>query len=376
MEIAFKFLVHEQYSRDLSKKIKTAKRIKALRGEYIMKNCAFGFKKVGNRLEIDETAAETVRIIYDLAADGQSLTQIAARLYNDKRPTPTEYKQLAHQVLAKDFSCVWGKPQILDILSNEQYIGTYIAGKTKILEVGSGKAVKVDESEWIKIPDHHPAIIDKDLYAAAREKIDQRGEPLRNRKVGTWHRYRDISSSLKGKVFCGCCNHTMILSNTKNAAFHCNFTRAAPDAPCHRLKILEAGLTKMVFNMIRKNKALSATENDNVPRSQFEQEHERLVASCRKEKLTLYERFVNGEFSAEDYKTAKTAQEVEIDRLTKAYAAIKKTAAARTSEKRLRELMEAALHDKTPSRELMELLIDKICVFPDGKITIAWKFAD
>jgi hypothetical protein len=60
MELAFKYLFHEQYSRDLSRKVKTAKRIKALRGEIITKNCAYGFKKVDKHLEIDEPAAETV----------------------------------------------------------------------------------------------------------------------------------------------------------------------------------------------------------------------------------------------------------------------------------------------------------------------------
>ena len=81
MELAFKFLIHEQYSKDLGLKIKTAKHAKAIRGELIMKNCAFGYKKVENRLEIDEPAAETVRLIFDMAATGSSLADIAARLY-------------------------------------------------------------------------------------------------------------------------------------------------------------------------------------------------------------------------------------------------------------------------------------------------------
>jgi DNA invertase Pin-like site-specific DNA recombinase len=46
MELAFKFLIHEQYGKDLSAKVKSARRAKALRGEYISKNCAYGYKKV------------------------------------------------------------------------------------------------------------------------------------------------------------------------------------------------------------------------------------------------------------------------------------------------------------------------------------------
>jgi DNA invertase Pin-like site-specific DNA recombinase len=131
MEVAFKFLIHEQYSRDLSLKIKTAKRAKALSGECIVKNCAFGFKKVDGRLEIDEPAAETVRLIFNMAAEGQSLAKITARLYADKRPTPSEYKGQKRKEPEKYKPFVWGKSVILNILADEQYIGTYTAGKTR-----------------------------------------------------------------------------------------------------------------------------------------------------------------------------------------------------------------------------------------------------
>ena len=105
--------------------------------------------------------------------------------------------------MAKEFACLWGKPQIRDILSDEQYIGTYIAGKTKILEVGSGKAVKVDESEWIKIPNHHPTIIDKAVFDIAREydipfiasMHDFQGVPSRSAVARTVARARDAGAA-------------------------------------------------------------------------------------------------------------------------------------------------------------------------------------
>ena len=243
------------------------------------------------------------------------------------------------------------------------------------MSVGSGKAVKIPESEWIKIPDHHPAIIDKAVFYAAREKINQKGEPLRKRELGTWERYKNIRSPVQGKVFCGCCGHTMKLSSTKNAAFHCDFTRAATDAPCYRSKILEADLSDIILDMIRQRVSLNrdATENNSVSRSQPEQEYERLISKCRKEKQMLYERFVKDEISAEGYKSEKTVLDAESDRLSQAYAALKKTAAARTSDKQLRELMEAAASENTLTIELVDLLIDRVRVYPDGRVDIQWK---
>jgi len=93
LDIAFASLAHEQYSRDLSRKIKAAKHTRALRGEYVSKNCAFGFKKINGCLEIDEPAAETVRLIFELYKDGHRLSEIAALLYKEKRPTPGEHKK-------------------------------------------------------------------------------------------------------------------------------------------------------------------------------------------------------------------------------------------------------------------------------------------
>jgi len=176
LDVAFKFLIHEQYSFDLSRKITSAKHAKALRGEAINKNCAFGFKKVNGRLEIDEPAAETVRLIFKLYQDGHTLSEIAARLLKDECPTPGEYKKRT-----PDPSCSWSTSHISSRLRDEQYIGTYIAGKTRCVEVGSGKSIAVDESQWIRIPDRHPAIVDKATFEIVRGRIGQRSEPRRQK---------------------------------------------------------------------------------------------------------------------------------------------------------------------------------------------------
>ena len=58
LEIAFKFLIHEQYSKDLSRKIKSAKHAKMLRGESVRKNCVYGYRLDKQRkMVVDEPAA-------------------------------------------------------------------------------------------------------------------------------------------------------------------------------------------------------------------------------------------------------------------------------------------------------------------------------
>ena len=48
MEVAFKYLISEYYSRDMSVKTKTAKYLKFQRGEYQSKICPYGYRKGAN----------------------------------------------------------------------------------------------------------------------------------------------------------------------------------------------------------------------------------------------------------------------------------------------------------------------------------------
>lgn len=45
------------------------------------------------------------------------------------------------------------------MLEDQRYIGTYVIGKHRVREIGSNRMKLKDESEWFKIPDHHPAIV-------------------------------------------------------------------------------------------------------------------------------------------------------------------------------------------------------------------------
>lgn len=155
VDVAFKFLIHEQYSKDLSRKIKAAKEERQRRGEYIY--CPFGFKKVDNKMVIDEPAADTVRWIFELAGKGRGTAEIQSLLYTDNRQTPTAYKK-------GEVSCLWEKSIIRKILRDEQYIGTYVAGKTKTIEVGSKNVVQIPPEDWIRISNHHPAIVEREIF--------------------------------------------------------------------------------------------------------------------------------------------------------------------------------------------------------------------
>lgn len=79
------------------------------------------------------------------------------------------------------------------------YIGDMVQGKTKKVSYKSSKMVP--EKDWIIVPDTHEAIIDKDIFWAAKGIRDQRVRHTRN-GFGAAH-------TLSGKVRCKDCGSTM-----------------------------------------------------------------------------------------------------------------------------------------------------------------------
>jgi hypothetical protein len=382
LEVSFHFLKHEYYSRDLSMKIRSARRIRQQRGESVRKDCVFGYRLNEKRqMVIDEAAADTVCLIFDLALRGNSIAQIAKRLYEEKRPTPSEYKRRVENP-----SCIWDTGTIHTLLREEQYTGTYIAGRTRAGDIGSGKTIKVPENEWIKIPGHHPTIIEKSLFDAVRAVIDAKGESRRKREAGTWQRYKSADDPLKGKVVCGCCGHAMTLSSTANPRWQCLFTRVAPEAECHRLSITARELYETLFEIIRKqtqvvlNADISGELNEIDLRLERQSEYARRIESVGDEKRALYERVVLGELAAEDFKTEKAGLDAELARLTRIHDALAventKLAEAKSADVKLREVAENAAGESALTRALADLLIERVRVFPGGGIEVDWRFAD
>lgn len=76
ISVTIQFLKNEYYSRDLLQKSKSAKYSKMEKGEYIQKNCCYGYKKEDNTLKMDELAANTVKLIFQLALQGNNYTEI------------------------------------------------------------------------------------------------------------------------------------------------------------------------------------------------------------------------------------------------------------------------------------------------------------
>jgi len=378
LDVAFKYLLGEYYSKDLSQKSKTAKYLKMKNGEYQSKICCYGYKKGANgRMEIDENVAPNVRLIFDMAANGQPTREIVKTLFDKKIPTPGEYKAAngnKNHDVSKTME-IWQHSTILRILDDERYIGTYVMGKRTLLEVG-GKSFRLkDESEWYKIPDHHHAIVEKAVFEKVKSQARRFSIDKKTPK----------NEPLKGKIFCGCCNHSM--QKLRNSPFfHCKYTRVNESADCHKLKIHGNEIESMLYDIISKQaEIILSTDNlQNVgisdERLAQKLEYEKLIEDCFAQKQYLYERYALREISKEDYIGEKFACDNELKSLRQIYSMLSSETAQMQADSIVRQNMldmaNVVAMETMLTSVIVDMLVKRVSIFPGDNVEIEWAAPD
>ena len=378
MDVAFKYLINEYYSRDMSIKTKSAKYAKMQRGEYQSKICPYGYRKSADgRMEPDPKAAEVVRMIFRLSAEGMRAAEIARELFRRGIPTPGEYKA-AHGNHTHDISRthgIWSGSTVLRMLEDERYTGTYVIGKRAVLEVGGTHSRMKDRDKWYIIPDHHPAIVDQAIFEQAKAK--QLRYPQPNKKK------RDYA--LKGKIFCGCCDHALSRTSNKTPYYFCRHSDADKGKPCHKMRYEAEALEQAVFESLKKQMdVLGAVSNDGTTmvKAAVSQrpEFERQIEALEDGKLHLYEQFQLREIDLDTYKAQKVALDAQLLKVKNAYAALSAQAKQEQEAKEKQAQRKSITKELTAATgltsALTDLLIDKVRVFPGSRIEIEYKVQD
>lgn len=93
LDTSFKTLIYDLYSRELSQKVKAARKQRAEQGLFLSPFAPYGYAKDENdknHLVIDESAAGVVRRIFRMTLDGDMPSQIAAALNREGVMTPMQ----------------------------------------------------------------------------------------------------------------------------------------------------------------------------------------------------------------------------------------------------------------------------------------------
>ena len=138
MSVALKNMLNAMYSRDLSRKVRSAMKTHAKNGEYMPAFPKYGYIKDPedkHHLVIDPEAAETVKLIFTMAADGKTKGQIAKYLNETHVLTCREYmcrKGIKMHRENEKEKKLWSVTTISDMLKNEVYLGKIIWNKKRV----------------------------------------------------------------------------------------------------------------------------------------------------------------------------------------------------------------------------------------------------
>ena len=190
--------IAQSESENISANVKWGKLQSAKEGKvaFMYKNFLGYRKGTDGNPEIDEEQAETVKIIYDRFLAGDSLKQIAEKLQNEKRLSPSGKSE-------------WSTATIRSILSNEKYKGDAIINKTFTVDCLT-KEIRQNNGERPKyyVENNHPSIIDAETFGRVQEELARRIGKKKVKEIGTKTEQGKYSSkyALTELLICGECH--------------------------------------------------------------------------------------------------------------------------------------------------------------------------
>ena len=382
----FKNILNDMYSKDLSRKVKAAKRSRNQKGLYTVAQVPYGYKKDQtnkNKILVDENVAKNVKLIFDLYKSGKSKTEIAKELNKLEISTPLKYKQETTNYYNPNSNATykWNSTVINKILRNPIYVGDLVQLQYNKVNYKIKKIKKVPEEEQIVILNNHEAIIDRNTFNTVQEML--------NKQTNEWNYSNRKNHLLTGLVFCKCGSRiTYNKNHGKVFRCVCSSYKKYGNKFCSNIHLKEAELLQMVASSLKKNvntylnlkdlKYPSIVEKDN--RTQELAKLYKEKEKINKTITNLYEDKISSNISLETFKILikkYEKQKKEIDmKISTISKSNKNTQELKLNQSQLENVMKQLLKFDTINEEnkgLVLKLIDKI-IIDDDKINIKYKF--
>ena len=384
----FRAIMNDMYAKDISKKIKSVKRDKQRKGQFIGGKPVYGYKMhptEKNKIVIDEEVAPIVRRIFALALSGMSCRNIATLLNQEGIPTPATYANLP-VARPGPYTGLWSSERISDMLQNETYIGNMVQGRSVKISYKSKKCLKQDPANWVVVEGTHEPLVDRETFQKVRMLVNSRRHT----------RSRTYDFLLKGLIFCHECGYPLAVLNRKNAKgedvlyFVCRtyqrFTKAGV-CTCHSIK--EKTVTDVVIAKVRKAcqaylnpdelfpVAREAVEN---ARKQNGLEMELQALQSKIDSLTanldrMYTDRLSGLLPEADFQRIFGRIKLERGQLKEKRQELElRQKSPVRSEDRARELVQRFIETAGESRELLVSLIERVELTEDKEIIIKFRF--
>ena len=382
MDVTFRNLVYDYYSKDLSAKVRTAMRSKQEKGEYL--TCVtYGYKPSPankHKMVIDEPAAQIVREIFDAVIAGKSTSEIAADLNARGVPTPNEYKGVRRKEKTKP---QWTHPCIAYMIRNIKYTGVMTNHTRESRHIRDKNQRRVPMSEWIITPDAHEPIVSRDVWERANEM-------LRSPKKTT----KAAFAQPDRVYYCAHCGRKLRKTYGLDQYYSCVSAKYQRDSECSAIRLKRSEMEKVLMEALRtqipfvkqqaKPAAKKAKQAADAECCKAIRRVDKELAQLQSRKLERYEAYRAGEISREDFIHIKdnlisqaeklSAKKEQLEQEYKTLIQAKQHEADARSEIKQAERVlsdyDAGLH------EHLYDAIDRVIVTGNHEIEIKWVFAD
>ena len=226
------------------------------------------------------------------------------------------------------------------------------------------------------IPDHHEAIVSRELFKKANDSI-------RKGKAAVY----DRTSVCRGIVFCGCCGNRLELRKTKTPYYLCKRRNLLDNIKCNEIRMEKKQIEQTIWTIWQEHCRLFAT----IPVSElFEKRQEklkrqenRLMQSLERfpaEKIKLYERFRSGMVKQDVFLKEKEQLSKQEDAVRREIEKV--SGQIDIQEKRekncqcVADLVERYGISETLTEEFMREMVEKVIVYEDRRIEVVWKYRE
>ncbi len=257
ISVPLKNIMNEQYSKDLSKKLTSAFRVKQMSGDFIGGLTTYGYRKNEkdrNKLVVDIETAPVIRRIFQEKVDGMSDGAIAIELNEEGILSPFAYRYAKGLVRADKYrEMPWKKGTIRQILTNKMYIGHMVQGRYRQSLSMHEKKHITPENEWIIVENTHEAIIDKEIFELVQTIIKVRKEKYSGQNLAS---NVETENFFRKKIFCADCGRAMEIGKSiSKVAVHqyyrCRLYNETAGKCCSLKSIKKKEIEKVVFDAIQ-----------------------------------------------------------------------------------------------------------------------------
>ncbi len=403
-------MINSLYSKDISRKVSSAIKVRMEDGSFRTGSIPFGYMWNENKeVVVDKEVAHYVKMMFQWKIEGISVREIVNRL-NDMNVPTADFRKYETGVKSGNGrkKVSWSAGTLYRIWKNPFYIGDRLLGKTeRALYKGINSQIAKDKEKQIYYKDTHEPLISREDFEKVRV-IMEFASAERQRKMTESDATRAKFINLfEGKIFCADCGSKMYFRKHKRNYSRCkedkgvwyavyvcshNARRLSPMCTPHNLQLNqleEKVLTAIKLQVkvaLNYEKLLISLQESAGEKSL--RDHQNAVIKgldlklngMQKRRERLYEDFVEGILSEEEYTYIKTSFDDSFEKLNlqleDAVLRRRKFNEAMSSENKWIQLMKSVSKAKKLTQALVDECVEKVEVHEGGNIELTMKYSD